>query len=227
MKWNKKFNYPTSTRALYNGKRLYDVNNEKLPSVTTILAATKPQEEIDSLNRWREKVGHKQADIISREATERGSSMHDYIEKFLLGKLNLDLLGDNTRERMMADQIIENGLRNRLQEIWGCESTLYYPGKYAGAADCIGVYENYQSLIDFKQSNKPRKHEWNTTYYMQLGAYSLAHNTVYGTHINQGVILVCTKDNTFQRFVIYGDELKEYQNKFLERVEQYYSQKKI
>ena len=127
---------------------------------------------------------------------------------------------------MMADQIIENGLRNRLQEIWGCESTLYYPGKYAGAADCIGVYENYQSLIDFKQSNKPRKHEWNTTYYMQLGAYSLAHNTVYGTHINQGVILVCTKDNTFQRFVIYGDELKEYQNKFLERVEQYYSQKK-
>ena len=101
MKWNRKFNYPTSTRALYNGKRLYDVNNEKLPSVTTILAATKPQEEIDSLNRWREKVGHKQADIISREATERGSSMHDYIEKFLLGKLNLDLLGDNTRERMM------------------------------------------------------------------------------------------------------------------------------
>ena len=69
MKWNRKFNYPTSTRALYNGKRLYDVNDEKLPSVTTILAATKPQEEIDSLNRWREKVGHKQADIISREAT--------------------------------------------------------------------------------------------------------------------------------------------------------------
>ena len=131
MKWNRKFNYPTSTRALYNGKRLYDVNNEKLPSVTTILAATKPQEEIDSLNRWRNKVGHKRADIISREATERGSSMHDYIEKFLLGKLNLDLLGDNKRERMMADQIIENGLRNRLQEIWGCESTLYYPGKYA------------------------------------------------------------------------------------------------
>ena len=123
MKWNRKFNYPTSTRALYNGKRLYDVNNEKLPSVTTILAATKPQEEIDSLNRWREKVGHKQADIISREATERGSSMHDYIEKFLLGKLNLDLLGDNTRERMMADQIIENGLRNRLQEIWAVSYT--------------------------------------------------------------------------------------------------------
>ena len=228
MEWNRKFNYPTSTRALYNGKRLYDVNNEKLPSVTTILAATKPQEEIDSLNRWRDRVGHKQADIISREATERGSSMHNYIEKFLLGKLNLDLLGDNTRERMMAEQIIENGLRNRLQEIWGCEATLHHPEKkYAGACDLVGVYEGYQSILDYKQSNSLRKDEWNSTYYMQLGAYSLAHNAVYGTNIDQGVILVCTKDNTFQRFVIYGDQLKEYQNKFLQRLEQYYSQKNI
>tara|TARA_B100000579_G_scaffold431672_1_gene447139 strand:- start:643 stop:1326 length:684 start_codon:yes stop_codon:yes gene_type:complete len=226
MKWNKKFNYPSSTRALYNGRRLYDINNEKLPSVTTILNATKPQEEIDSLNKWRAKVGITQSEIISREATERGASMHAFIEKYLLGKLNLDLLGDNRIERIMADQIIENGLKNRLQEIWGCESTLYYPGKYAGAADCLGIYENYQTCIDFKQSNKPRKHEWNSTYYMQLGAYSLAHNTVYGTHIDQGVILVCTKDNIFQKFVIYGEELKDYQNKFLERVEKYYSQKK-
>ena len=154
--------------------------------------------------------------------------MHNYIEKFLLGKLNLDLLGDNTRERMMAEQIIENGLRNRLQEIWGCEATLHHPEKkYAGACDLVGVYEGYQSILDYKQSNSLRKDEWNSTYYMQLGAYSLAHNAVYGTNIDQGVILVCTKDNTFQRFVIYGDQLKEYQNKFLQRLEQYYSQKNI
>tara|TARA_B100000959_G_C14806529_1_gene551930 strand:- start:257 stop:940 length:684 start_codon:yes stop_codon:yes gene_type:complete len=225
MQWNRKFNYPTSTRALYNGKRLYDVNNEKLPSVTTILSATKPQSEIDSLNRWREKVGHKQAEIITKEATQRGSSLHEYLEKFLLGKLNLDLLGDNTRERKMADEIIENGLKNKLQEIWGCEATLHYPGKYAGACDLAGIYSDHESIIDFKQSNKPRKHEWNFNYYLQLGGYSLAHNVVYGTNINQGVILLCTKDFLFQRFMIYGDELKEYQNKFLERVEQYYSQK--
>ena len=102
-------------------------------------------------------MDHKQAESISREATSRGSSMHDYLEKFLLGKLNMDLLGDNTLEKMMADQIIENGLRNKLNEIWGCEATLYYPGKYAGAADCIGVYENKETIIDFKQSNKPKK----------------------------------------------------------------------
>ena len=226
MKFNAKFNYPSSVRALYNGKRLYDVNNEKLPSVTTILNETQSEEKKASLQAWKDRVGHKQAELISKEATNRGSSMHDYLEKFLLGKLNLDLLGDNTRERMMADQIIENGLRNKLDEIWGCEATLYYPGKFAGAADCIGVYEKKETIIDFKQSNKPKKEEWIEDYYLQCAAYSLAHNVVYNTNINQAVILLCTKDIVFQRFIVDGDKLKMYQDKFLQKVEQYYAQRR-
>ncbi|WP_440931753.1 hypothetical protein [Candidatus Pelagibacter sp.] len=226
MKFIAKFNYPSSVRALYNGKRLYDVNNEKLPSVTTILNETQSEEKKASLQAWKDRVGHKQAELISKEATNRGSSMHDYLEKFLLGKLNLDLLGDNTRERLMADQIIENGLRNKLDEIWGCEATLYYPGKFAGAADCIGVYEKKETIIDFKQSNKPKKEEWIEDYYLQCAAYSLAHNVVYNTNINQAVILLCTKDIVFQRFIVDGDKLKMYQDKFLQKVEQYYAQRR-
>ena len=226
MKFNAKFNYPSSVRALYNGKRLYDVNNEKLPSVTTILNETQSEEKKASLQAWKDRVGHKQAELISKEATNRGSSMHDYLEKFLLGKLNLDLLGDNTRERLMAYQIIENGLRNKLDEIWGCEATLYYPGKFAGAADCIGVYEKKETIIDFKQSNKPKKEEWIEDYYLQCAAYSLAHNVVYNTNINQAVILLCTKDIVFQRFIVDGDKLKMYQDKFLQKVEQYYAQRR-
>ena len=213
---------------------MYKRQEERLPSVTTILKATESEEKKASLQAWKQRVGQKQAEIITREASSRGSSMHEYLEKFLLGKLNLDLLGDNTRERlgdntrerMMADQIIENGLRNKLDEIWGCEATLYYPGKYAGAADCIGVYENKETIIDFKQSNKPKKDEWIDDYYLQCAAYALAHNTVYGTNITQAVILLCTKDNMFQRFLIDGDRLKDYQNKFLEKVEQFYAQRR-
>ena len=167
MQWNNnKFNYPTSTRALYNGKRLYDVNNEKLPSVTTILEATKPQSEIDPLTVGN-KVGERQAEIISRESRERGSSMHDYLEKFLLGKLNLELLGDNTLEKRMADEIIEKHFRNKVDEIWG-RIAVAYPGKYAGAADLFCVYEKYQTCVDFKNGNKLRSESWNDTYYLQL-----------------------------------------------------------
>ena len=126
MEWNNKYNYPKSTRSIVDGSRHYSVNEERLPSVTTILKATESEEKKASLQAWKQRVGQKQAEIITREASSRGSSMHEYLEKFLLGKLNLDLLGDNTRERMMADQIIENGLRNKLDEIWGCEATLYY-----------------------------------------------------------------------------------------------------
>ena len=225
MQWNNKFIYPKSTRSIVDGSRHYSVNEERLPSVTTILKATESEEKKASLQAWKQRVGHKQAEIISSEATSRGSSMHDYLEKFLLGKLNMDLLGDNTLEKMMADQIIENGLRNKLNEIWGCEATLYYPGKYAGAADCIGVYENKETIIDFKQSNKPKKEEWISEYFLQLSAYSLAHDKVYGSNITQGVILLCTKDNIFQRFIVDGNTLKDYQNQFLEKVEQFYAQR--
>ena len=223
MQWNNKYIYPKSTRSIFQGSRHYSVNQENLPSVTTILKATESEEKKAKLEDWKKKVGYKQAEVISREATSRGSSMHDYLEKFLLGKLNMDLLGDNTREKMMADQIIENGLRDKLSEIWGCEATLYYPGKYAGAADCIGIYENKETIIDFKQSNKPKKDEWIDDYYLQCAAYAMAHNIVYGTNINQGVILLCTKDNIFQRFIVEGERLINYQNQFMEKVEQFYS----
>ena len=225
MQWNNKFVYPKSTRSIIQGSRHYSVNHENLPSVTTILKATESEEKKIKLDEWKKRVGQKQAEIISKEATNRGSSMHHYLEKFLLGKLNLELLGDNTREKMMADQIIENGLREKLNEIWGCEATLYYPGKYAGAADCIGIYENKETIIDFKQSNKPKKDEWIDDYYLQCAAYALAHNIVYGSNIPQAVILLCTKDNIFQRFIIDGERFKKYQNRFMEKVEQFYSQR--
>ena len=225
MKLNFKFNYPKSIRAYHNGQRLYDVNSEKLPSVTTILNATKSEREKAKLEEWRKRVGAKAADLISKQALSRGSSMHDFLEKFILNQLNLDLLGDNSLEKQMADQIIENGLRNDLSEVYGVEATLYYPGKYAGAADLLGVYMGKETILDFKTGTKPRRDEWNDEYYLQLGAYSLAHNKVYGTNINQGIILLCTKDLMFQRFIVDSERLKDCQKRFLEKVEQYYSMK--
>ena len=227
MIWNKKYNYPTSTRAILDGKRHYNINHEKLPSVTTILSHTQTEEKKAKLEEWKAKVGYEKAEIIKQEAGNRGSNMHNILESYLKGQLNLDLLGVNTIEKIMADEIIENGLKNKLNIIWGSEETLYFPGKYAGAADLIaGDYEGKSCIIDFKNSNKPRQDSWNEDFYMQLGAYIAAHNEVYNTSIDRGIILLCTKDNFFQKFIIEGERLKEYQNKFFERVEQYYSQKK-
>jgi hypothetical protein len=222
MEWNKKFTYPRSTRSLINGSRHYSLDGSNLPSVTTILKVTQSEEDKAAIEAWKQRVGHKEANRIKNEASSRGSSMHAYLEKYLLGKFNLDLLDEEERSKKMANEIIDNGLKDKLSEVWGAEATVYFPGKYAGTADCIGIYEGKESILDFKQSNKPKKEEYIEDYFLQVGAYSLAHNTVYNSKITQGVILICTVDRLFQDFKIEGTDLVKYQNKFLERVEQFY-----
>tara|TARA_Y100000741_G_scaffold352754_1_gene325181 strand:+ start:389 stop:1078 length:690 start_codon:yes stop_codon:yes gene_type:complete len=228
MQWNNKFSYPKSMRLTVSGSRMYAVNQEKLPSVTSILQATQSEEKKASLANWKARVGVKEANRIKNEASNRGTSMHAFLEKYLLGQLNLELLEEkNNKSKKMADEIIEHGIKNKLSEIWGTEATLYYPGKYAGTCDACGVYLGQETIIDFKQSNKPKKEEWIEDYYLQLGAYSLAHNVVYNSRITQGIVLLCTIDNLFQDFRIQGKKLEEYQNKFLEKVEQFYQQRNM
>ncbi len=222
MEWNNKFTYPRSTRSLINGSRHYSLDGSNLPSVTTILKVTQSEEDKAAIEAWKQRVGHKEANRIKNEASSRGSSMHSYLEQYLLGKFNLDLLEEEERSKKMANEIIDKGLKNKLSEVWGAEATVYFPDKYAGTADCIGIYEGKESIIDFKQSNKPKKEEYIEDYFLQVGAYSLAHNTVYNSKISQGVILICTVDRLFQDFKIEGTDLIKYQNKFLERVEQFY-----
>ena len=224
MKWNNKFTYPKSTRSIINGSRHYNLDGSNLPSVTTILKATQSEEDKAGIAAWKERVGHKEAERIKNEAASRGTSMHNYLEAFLQNKFNLELIEEDNKAKKMAEEIIDNGIKKNLSEVWGVEATLYYPGKFAGTADCLGIYNNRESVLDFKQKNKAAKEEYIEDYFLQLGAYSLAHNTVYNSRITQGVILLCTVDYLFQEFVIEGNKLIEFQNKFLERVEQFYNQ---
>ena len=224
MKWNKLYEYPASMRTSIEGKRHYEITGKKLPSVTTILSATKSQEAIDSINRWKARIGEDQATRVKDQAASRGTNMHYHLEKYILGEGHKDLTDEGQVAGDMAQVIIDKGLGD-LSEIWGSEVTLYYPGLYAGATDLVGVYDYEDSIIDFKQSNKPKRKEWIEDYFMQLGAYAMAHNCVYDTGITQGVILMCTPDNYFQKFQIKGKEFIKYQHKFLERLDKYYSGK--
>jgi len=223
MKLHTLYEYPTSSRSLINNARHYDIGTSKLPSVTTILSATQSEEKKASLEAWRQRMGTENATRIVDQAATRGTAMHTIIEKFLLGQGYLDLTEVGQNAHTMAQQIIEKGLKNRLQEFWGLEVTLYYPELYAGATDVVGVYDGSESIVDFKQSNKPKKKEWIEDYKLQLAAYALAHNEVYGTNIMKGVNLICTKDNYFQEFIFEGEEFKQAKYEWLRRVDEYYN----
>ncbi len=221
MKWNNKFNYPKSSRSIENGLRKYLFGDEKLPSVTSILQATKSEEDKASLENWKQRVGHKEANKIKNEASSRGTSMHSYIEDFLRGRINESFFESNEQYKNMAKEIIDKGIKGKLEEIYGMETTLHYPEKYAGTADLVGIYQGRETIIDFKQANRPKKVDYIQDYFLQLGAYTLAHNVVYETNITSGVILLCTVDNLFQDFKIEDAELIMYQNLFLGRLKKF------
>ena len=225
MKWNKQFEYPKSMRSLINDERHYEVGSEKLPSVTTILAATQSDEKRESLAKWKAKVGDVEAERVKNTAATRGTAMHSHLEYHLNGQGLLDLSDLGQAAGNMAKKIIDEGLGD-LQEIWGNEVVLHYPGLYAGQTDLVGIYQGRDSIIDFKQSNKPKRDEWITDYYLQGAAYATSHDCIYGTEIEQIVILVCTPDLFFQRFIVNGARLREYRSEWLKKVDQYYSSKK-
>jgi len=208
-------------RSLIDGKRHYDIGDDKLPSVTTILSATQSEEKKKSLADWKARMGPQYADRVRDIAAMRGTAMHKFLEAYVDGSGHKDLTSVGKEAEPMAKKIIESGL-GELDEVWGQEVTLYYPGLYAGATDIVGIYEGKPAIIDFKQTNKPKKREWILDYFCQLGAYCMAHNYVYGTKIQSGVILMCSKDLLFQRFEVEGKEFVKHQHEFLRKVDQYY-----
>jgi genome maintenance exonuclease 1 len=229
-----KYNYTPCDRTTIDGKRHYCLSDgSKVPSVTTILDKTKPQEKREALQKWRDAVGAERAQQITTEAANRGTRMHAYLEQYVL-TADMKPLPSNPYAHpswFMAAEVILKGLCN-VDEFWGVEVPLYYSGLYAGTTDCLGVWKGRPAIMDFKQTNKPKKREWIEDYFLQLCAYAQAHNNMHGTEINTGVILMATQpkllpDNTYttpeyQEFVIEGDEFSHWSNEWSKRVELYY-----
>ena len=224
MKVVKKYVYPRSTREAIAGLRHYTVDGEeqKLPSVTTVLGQTQPKEKRESLDRWRQRVGSREAQKVTRDAAIRGTAMHKYLEDLIIGKPSLDLTPLGLQAQKMAEIIVERGL-NDCSEVYGIEATLFYPGLYAGSVDLVAKYQDKVSIIDFKQTNKPKQREWIGDYFLQMGAYGMAHDAVYGTSIEQGIIMMCSKDGFYQQFMIEGEEFRQAKHKFLGRLNEFYS----
>jgi len=221
MKKNNSFRYPKTQREKIEGKRHYVFDKEKLPSVTTILDATQPAEKRESLLRWKERVGEEAAERIKTSAAERGTAMHKILEKYVLEQGYLDQTDVGKQAHNMAIQIIQSGLSS-VTEYYGTECTLYYPGLYAGQTDLVGIHKGQDAIIDFKQSNKPKRPEWIGDYKLQLAAYAMAHNILFNTQITKGVVMMCTVDNYYQEFIIEGEEFKKNMHNFLRRVDEYY-----
>ena len=186
--------------------------------MTTILAKTKDE---TFIRRWRQKVGYDEADRIANHSSRRGSAMHKFIEKHIKESGYADLTPIGQEAKPMAEKIIEIGLAP-VNHYYGSEITLYYPGLYAGATDLICNYDGLDTIIDFKQANLPKQREWIEDYFLQIAAYAMAHDYVYGSKIRQGIIMVCTPDCYYQEFRFQDADLRKEKHKFLKRLNYYH-----
>jgi genome maintenance exonuclease 1 len=229
-----RYTYTKLTRDESSGKRLYATpDGHKVPSVTTILDKTKPAESRIALANWRKAVGEAKAQQITTEAANRGTRMHTYLENYIKGDTLKDTVSNPYAQQslVMAKKVIAEGMIH-VDEVWGSEVPLYFPELYAGTTDCVGIHKGEQSILDFKQTNKPKKREFIDDYFIQLTAYAMAHNEVHGTNIRKGVILMCVKpeeispgvwaDPQYQEFILESADFDYWTERWCTRVSEYY-----
>ena len=232
---NPRYEYVKLSRDDTSGRRLYATpDGAKVPSVTTILDKTKSQESRDALANWRKNVGEKKAQEITTEAAGRGTRMHKFLEDYVKGETLKETVTNPYAQQslVMAKKVIQEGFP-KIEEVWGVEVPLYFPELYAGTTDCVGLHDGEESILDFKQTNKPKKLEWIDDYFLQLTAYALAHNEVHGTNIRKGVILMCVRppeispgtwgEPVYQEFLMLPKDFDYWTERWCQRVEEYYA----
>ena len=215
----KLYKYASLQRQDLPEGRRYIYGEQKLPSVTTVLSATKKDK--GALDAWVKRVGQEEADRVKNEAGLVGTYLHEVIERMVAYR---DLPRPTRWEMCKGYELgykIINTYFHNVNEIWGSEVSLYYPEKYAGTTDLVGVYRDKPAIIDFKQTNKPKKREWMQEYLMQLAAYAHAHNHLFDTEIDQGVILMCSRDMLFQRFELAGESFTRALDAFMKKLDLY------
>jgi genome maintenance exonuclease 1 len=216
--FNRIYEYEQLERIDSDNGRKYVYGDTKLPSVTTILSKTK---DVAALKEWAERVGQEEANRIRDEAATVGTYMHLTIEKAIAGE---DLPAP---QNWLALKGYEMGYRliNRffphVDEIWGSEVSLYYPDKYAGTTDFVGVYRGKPAIVDYKQANKPKKRQWIDDYFHQLAAYAAAHDIIHGTKIEYGAVLVIPREGEPQEFTSTGKEFQDYKYAWMRRVDRF------
>lgn len=205
------------------GGRVYKTPGGNLyPSITTILSYSTDKTHLDE---WRQRVGEKEANRITKKSSDRGTKLHEMCEKYLLNELT------DFKIRMMMPDIKDFFMQLRphidqnVGDIFGLELPLYSDAlKLAGRTDCVAIWNGKVSIIDYKNSRKEKKEEWIQNYFVQCTAYAVMFEERTGIPVEQIVVAIANEEGTPQIFVRekskYLEELQSY-------IERYWTNEKI
>jgi genome maintenance exonuclease 1 len=214
--WAETFVYKKLMRIDTLSGRVYSLpNGVHVPSVTTVLDRTKDKA---ALKEWADRLGQAEADRQKEQAAYVGTHMHLALEHILNGEpwsVTPDWMAMTGYE--MAFRLARRYF-GAISAIHGSEVGLHYQDRYAGTTDLVATYRGKLAIIDFKQSVKPKRHEYITDYFHQLAAYAVAHDWLHGTSIDYAAVLIAVQDGTTQEFTTAGREFSEFKAQWMERL---------
>jgi genome maintenance exonuclease 1 len=96
--------------------------------------------------------------------------------------------------------------------------------RLAGTTDCVALYDDKLSIVDFKTSLKPKRKEWVTGYFMQGVAYSHMFEEMTSRRIDQIIVLIGVDNQSYcQTFKLTKAEYAPYMNKLISFRDKYES----
>ena len=214
--WSTPYVYEKLERSDTSNGRVYKISeNVHVPSVTTVLDRTKDK---TALKQWADRIGQAEANRQKEQAAYIGTNMHATLECIISG----DAMRFGTDWQAMKGHQMAFTLANKyfgaLSAVHGSEVGLYYQNRYAGTTDLVATYRGKLAIIDFKQSVKPKRHEFITDYFHQLAAYAVAHDWRHGTSIDYAAVLISVQDGTTQEFTTTGREFEKFKAQWMERL---------
>ena len=202
---------PKTKGKKIDGHRFYEIDGKNYPSITTVLGIQKTKE----LQKWRDSIGNDVANWEMGRAARRGKATHTLVEQYLKG--------ETPSERSVLPLGLFRLLKPYVDQINNIHAleTIMYSKKLtvAGQVDCIAEYNGKLSVIDFKTANKERQESWIENYFLQTTAYSMMYEELYGTKIEQLVILIAGEDGTMVPFI---KERKPYEEKLGKAIQDFY-----
>ncbi len=198
-----------------SGRTYVTPDGSRYPSITTVLSILNE----DAIAAWRKRVGEEEANRVGQRASNRGTSVHNIIEKYLLND-------DTTEYLPHIKQSLENLrpiLDSRIGKIYGLEVPLYsaYLG-VAGRCDCIAEFDGVRSIIDFKTSKRIKKKENISNYFAQASAYAIMFEERTGMPIPNTVILM---DVDYEKPLVFKEHRDNYTKLLTDTIDEYRKRK--
>lgn len=201
-----------------HGKQYYvDAQGARLPSVTTILNATKPQAHRAALWHWQQQVGVAEANRIAGAASRRGTGTHQQLQRYLEGK-----------DSPCPEAILPywQSLEPVLQDIHSVRliegAVFHYGLGYAGRVDCVASFKGVPCICEWKTADKPKESvERLYDYPLQLVAYWGAVNhsyQEYGIKLDHALLVVAIPGMPAEVFWFEPEKILTYWQQWQQRV---------